>query len=128
MPEAQTIRENVAAREAADELHRLALQEATGHRGRAVVEFWRRVLRNVLSIVPEELHPRPAVEAEPPMDKAEARRFEREPFPFGQYRGPACGEIPFYFLCWLDTQTDFRRNLRRYLRSDRGQRLQPDPE
>jgi len=128
MPEAQTIRENVAAREAADELHRLALQEATGHRGRAVVEFWRRVLRNVLSIVPEELHPRPAVEAEPPMDKAEARRFEREPFPFGQYRGPAVGEIPVDYLCWLDTQPDFRRNLRRYLRSDRGQRLQPDPE
>lgn len=64
------------------------------------------------------------VVSEEPMSDAESKAFERQQMPFGMHSGELIADVPMDYLLWLECEPDFRRDLRRYLRSDRIQREQ----
>ena len=64
------------------------------------------------------------VVSEEPMSDAGSMAFERQQMPFGMHSGTPIADVPMDYLLWLECEPDFRRDLRRYLRSDRIQREQ----
>jgi hypothetical protein len=75
---------------------------------------------------PIEAHPESVTERDPPMNYEEAKRFEKTEVPFHWLDGLQIGDAKIRALLWLDDQSDFRRTLNRYLRSDVGQARQDD--
>jgi len=111
-----TIEANIAARKAAHTIHDLARDEAFNHQGQAAVHFWESLnglVADVLPVTPAKTAPIPA------MTDAEARQFGQTTMPFGKHSGQRVDEVPIDYLEWLDEQPDFRRDLNRYLRSER---------
>jgi hypothetical protein len=62
------------------------------------------------------------------MTDAGSMAFERQQIAFGMHSGMPIADVPMDYLLWLECEPDFRRDLRRYLRSDRIQREQGDVE
>ena len=120
----------VEARNAADVVHRLAMDESLNHKNEACLAFWRRMLENVCAVLPPEYHPTRVVERGPhaPMTDEDSKGFENKSIPFGKYIGQQISSVPLSYLCWLDDQPDFRRELNRYLRSERIQAEQEQHE
>lgn len=61
------------------------------------------------------------------MNDAEARQFERTIVPFGKYAGEPVGDVPVAYWTFV-TESQFNRDLIRYMRSDAYQRRQEEPE
>ncbi len=59
-----------------------------------------------------------------PMTESEAVDFERRSMPFGVHASKQIKTVPLSYLLWLEGEEDFRRQLRRYLRSARMQQEQ----
>lgn len=57
-----------------------------------------------------------------PMTDGEALRFEREPCPFEKHRGKLNWAVPIEYLCRLTDPSDYIRDVKRYLLSDRGKK------
>lgn len=122
-----SIEDNVAAHKAADDVWTLSMSEAAAFRGEAALRFWERLARKVFETLPEERRPRQIIKADiVPMMPEEVQAFERREMEFGQYIGTDVGNVPLDYLVWLDCQSDFRRELRRYLASDQIQRTMED--
>ena len=122
---AETIKANMAAREAADTIHGLILDEAVSHRGNAAVAFYGTVLSNLRAIVPDGLWPAIEVVRDEPMNDEEAKRFGLQSMPFGRHHfGTPIKDVPLDYLLWVEGEVDFRRQLNRYLRSRRMQQEQ----
>lgn len=68
------------------------------------------------------------VVSEEPMSYDSSLAFERQVMPFGKHAGESIKDVPMDYLLWLECEPDFRRELRRYLRSDRIQREQGSEE
>lgn len=123
--ERELLQAKIEARQAADEMHRWCCEEAGRHLNEAALRFWQRVLENVLAVLPPEYHPKRVADRHSPMTDDESRIWERrETVPFGIHKGEFVREVPLESLVWLEEQPDFRRELRRYLRSPRIQRQQ----
>jgi hypothetical protein len=61
------------------------------------------------------------------MTDAEASQFERTIVPFGKYAGEPVSEVPIAYWTYV-TESEFNRQLVRYMRSDAYQRRQDEPE
>lgn len=88
--------------------------------------FWEKLAAAVAAKLPK-----PAETVSPdlldPMNDAQAARFERETMiSFGKYASDPqpVAEVPINYLCMLVDDSPLKRQLRRYLRSERGQRRQ----
>lgn len=57
------------------------------------------------------------------MNATEAQEFERVTVPFGKYAGQCVGDVPMSYWLWV-TESDWNRDLIRYLRSDTFQQRQ----
>ena len=118
-----SITDNVEASNTADEVHRLASSEALRFTGDAALRFWRRLLENVCAVIPPQYHPTRVDRSDVvPMTREELREWEIKKMPFGKHEGTQVKNVPLDYLIWLDEQPDFRRELKRYLKSDRIQR------
>jgi hypothetical protein len=60
----------------------------------------------------------------PRMTDDESRKFGQRAIEFGRYACQPVESVPLDYLLWLDEQPDFRRDLNKYLRSDRIQQEQ----
>ena len=117
------IPENVAASNAARVVMDLLLDEAINHKGDAAVRYYVTLLKWLLKMVPEEHVPKQNVQAPVvPMTADECSDFEMDRMEFGKHGGDFIGEVPLEYLEWLDSQHDFRQQLRRYLASKQVQR------
>ena len=116
-----TITAKVETRNAADTIHRLACDEALNHTNEACLAFWKRILENVCAVLPPEFHPTRIVEHGPlaPMGDTESKFFGAQPMPFGTHQNKRVDEVPMDYMEWLDREPDFRKQLNRYLRSER---------
>jgi len=112
----EAIKANKAAREAADVVHHLILDEAMNHRGQTAVTYYKHILDGLRNIVPDELWPSVDVVRDLPMADEEARRFKKQVMDFGIHYGKCIEDVPLDYLVWLEEQPDFRRQLNRYLR------------
>lgn len=61
---------------------------------------------------------------DPAMTDTESAAYETETMQFGTWVNHEMCGVPIDYLVWLDGEADFRRNLNRYLRSERGQARQ----
>jgi len=52
-----------------------------------------------------------------PMTQFGARAFERKLMPWGNYKGQPIKDVPMQYLCALVDPSDFKRELRRYIKS-----------
>jgi len=75
-------------------------------------------LRKLLPLEPTTVVP------DRPMTETEVAAFGNHAMEFGKHAGEQVKAVPLDYLLWLEEQPDFRRNLRRYLRSDTLQRQQ----
>ena len=118
---------NIAARQAADAVHSLALDEAARFTGEACVRFWQRLFEHISATLPEQLQPKRVVEPPVvPMTDAESQAFGSVMVGFGKYQGVRLDEVPYEYLLWLDEQNNFAYELRRYMASRRIQAEQDD--
>lgn len=71
--------------------------------------------------------PKPVADAQHAerMNEAEAWQFERSIVPFGKYAGEPVYDVPISYWTFV-TESDFNRQLIRYMRSDAYQRRQDD--
>ena len=115
------IKMNVEAREIAEAALSLALDEwQSKYFDNYDQMFWKRVKAVVESKLPKaELPPQPGG-----MSSDEARLFgQRMTMPAGKYAGQPVDKVPIdYLLWWAFEPSDFTKQLRRYLRSERIQR------
>lgn len=118
-----TIAQNIDAKNAADEVHRLASGEALQFKDGAALRFWSRLLENVCAVLPPDYHPTKVVKSPyPPMSRQEAHDWgQNTQMPFGKHMGDRVDSVPLEYLLWLDEQPDFRRQLHQYLASPRVQ-------
>lgn len=79
--------------------------------------FWKHLYER-LGVVPED---EIKIMPDKKMSDDESKKFDNQLIGFGQHNGKAVREVPLPYLVWLDEQPDFRRQLRRYLASDRVQ-------
>jgi hypothetical protein len=63
------------------------------------------------------------IEARGPMADEEAIAFERTIVPMGKYQGERVGDVPHAYWLYI-TESDFNRQLVRYIKSDYFQRRQ----
>lgn len=126
MPSNEEITARVEARTMADECHQLAIEESIRFPDDVALAFWQRMLANVLERLPRNTHPIRIVERGPlaAMTDEEAKAFGSEVVPFGKWASWRVDSCPMDWLDWLDAQPDFRRQVNRYLRSERVQREQ----
>jgi uncharacterized protein (DUF3820 family) len=118
-----SIEDNIAASQSARVILDLAMEEAMNHQGPAALHYWLSLLKSVARIVPESHHPwRTLPSGVVPMDKAERQAFEDSAVMFGKHAGERVGDVPLEYLEWLDSQYDFRQQLKRYLATDLLQR------
>lgn len=95
-------------------------------------EIYREVLQDAFlehlaPLVWKHTTPEPEVVPSLPMDDAEAKRFEQSLMPQKKWDTVTVDEMVIGTLVWLDNDP-FHRDLNRYLRSERGQRRQSEPE
>jgi uncharacterized protein (DUF3820 family) len=113
--------ENMLARQAAEANHDLLREEALRFAGEARRRYWEKLAKLTAGELPAKSPPAEANDA--PMDNMAARRFGATVMQFGKHVGKTIDSIPLEYLQWLDQQpeTDFRKQLRRYMRSERIQ-------
>ncbi len=114
-----SIEANAAARDAAKLVHSMMLDEAANHKQRAAVIFYEEIVKQLRAVVPEEIWPTTEVVRDAPMTDEEAARFELNYMPFGMHADKWIRDVPRIYLEWLECEPDFRRQLNRYLRSDK---------
>ncbi len=85
--------------------------------------FWLQLHRAAEEKVRHLLPQPPPVPKPHAMTDQEARDFEQTTVPFGEHKGRQVSEIPLDYWLFL-TENEFSRQLFRYVRSDRFQRLQ----
>jgi len=61
----------------------------------------------------------PITSVAPPMDELEAQEFEKEIIPVGKHKGKRVLDVPLDYLTHLADDSEFIRDLRRYVRSGR---------
>lgn len=118
MPTDAEILARAEARDAADEVYRLACDEVQRFQGSGPLAYWQRLLKNICAVLPPECHPTRVVEKGPwaAMTTEERNAFEKEAVPFGKWDGVRVADVPLSYFDWLDAQPDFRRKVNRYLR------------
>jgi hypothetical protein len=118
-----SIEENIAASHSVHVIMEIATEEAANHVGPAALHFWLPLLKKIAAIVPEQLHPWRNIPAGVvPMDGPERRLFGASKVAFGRYTGERVDDVPLEYLEWLDSQYDFRHQLKRYLATEHLQR------
>lgn len=111
---------NIAARKAAEEVFGLGIDECgilcKKFDLEATLRFWSELRELIYEVVPLV-----AVEDETvrPMSDVESQHFGLCRMTFGQYEGQCVDDIPYSYLDYLITETEFKKSLRRYLVSDR---------
>lgn len=118
--EENKIKENIRIRRAAEaaltEIERLAPLMAEGG-----ARFWETIARNAATRVGLDV----SSPSENRMGEQEARAFEDTPIPFGVHQGQRVGSISPHY--WINTrESDFERDLRRFMKSRRFQEIQDD--
>lgn len=118
--ESEKIKENIRIRRAAEaaltEAERLAPLMAEGG-----ARFWEIITRQAAARVGLDV----AAPAENRMSDQEARVFEDTPIPFGVHQGMKVGSISPHY--WINTrESDFERDLRRFMKSRRFQEIQDE--
>jgi uncharacterized protein (DUF3820 family) len=123
MADLATIQDRINARQEAEQV--LDLMSSTAEQimqehGRSAAEaYWTAIRRYFLDIYERDRKAKATRLSVDPMTNAESREFGDERMPFGKHSGQRIDEVPREYLDWLDGQPDFRRELARYLRSDR---------
>ena len=117
------IKANIVARDEARNAVELLEEEAQRHA--EPIRFWGELIKLIREHLPG-LIPDVEVMQDRPMGDEEAEAFERESMKFGKHQDTQIGEVPIDYLVWMEEQDDFRRELNRYLRSERGQQRQEE--
>ena len=114
--EDRRLKARVDARKEAKEIIDLACSEAQpmAHDNRNV--FWGMIRDQALEMAPLP-EQKPQVVKARPMTNLEARKFEKQTCPFGQYATQRIAGVPLDYLRWLSDQT-FVDDLRRYLANE----------
>lgn len=117
-----SLKMNQASRKKALEMFELLKEEEPTVRQD---RYWEEIAKKVLThlgLPPNHLQ---VVQKDPPMDDDEARKFSKELVPFGAFGGKAVFDVPPPY--WESiSNSDFSRNLQRYLKSDYYQRMQEE--
>lgn len=121
------VEDNIQAKQAADAVHSLAMDEAMLFHGESVIRYWQRLYDHIVAVLPESLQPKRVVESQVvPMTDAESRAFGNLKMGFGKHSGERLDEVPYEYLLWLDEQNNFAYELRRYMASRRVQAEQEE--
>jgi uncharacterized protein (DUF3820 family) len=84
--------------------------------------FWKLLKKKAEEFIPNET----CKDRYTPMSNDEAVRFENEIMQFGKHKGDKIVDIDIEYFEWLDSQPDFRRELWRYLKSEKIQKDIPN--
>jgi hypothetical protein len=115
------IQRNIDAAHAAEAVAELACDESQSLPEANRERFWRLVGEKLARWLPRA---EPQVVRDKPMTDDESRKFGQRAIEFGRYACQPVESVPLDYLLWLDEQPDFRRDLNKYLRSDRIQQEQ----
>lgn len=110
-----TIEDNINASRAAKIVAEMIQEESLQFTGDVARRYWEQIVRHVMRMSPEECHPQPKVIDAKPMRHEELCAFGMERLEFGKHKGRMVDEVDLGYLEWLDSQPDFRKQLRRYL-------------
>ena len=125
--DAGKVQSRVRAREAAVEIVFLVRAEMAEHAG--CEDVFLDAIQTAFAVTSD---PSQVVRDKPMGDHEsadfEAGRGQMSRMPFGMHENKSIGDTPIAYLLWLDGEPDFRRQLNRYLRSDRGQARQEEGE
>ena len=114
-----------SASEAMDLLQSLASDLVREHPEAAVEVtriFFTQIRGEIDVLMPPAKTPAP-MQSPRAMTDSEARAFESESMPFGKHIGEPIGQVPADYLLYLD-ENQFATKLRRYLSSERFQKVQ----
>jgi hypothetical protein len=110
------IPENVAARKSAKLCMSLVVEESVKH-PEALMVFWKEIYTQIPSkIVSKFAISTPEIK---PFTDIEAKRFETQTFPYGQYNGVKISDIPLDYLDWIVDNSELSLKIKRYLLSKR---------
>lgn len=117
------IKERINGRKRAEELFALLAEDASSLSECGRAAFWESVSSQLIDVLP--VSSQPEANSDQPMSDKSAAIYGRETvFPFGKYAGQRVDEVPIDYLAMLVDDNDFKKQLRRYLRSERIQREQ----
>lgn len=113
------IKENIKAREKAEELMEYLEEEAKNlPSDGARTRFWECLSNTAGVSAGVTKSPGPKL-----MSEEQAKAFGRQPMPHGMYKDMKIDKVPLEYLTWLtDSDDSFKKELRSYLRSQRIRR------
>lgn len=117
-----SVETNIAATKIAKDVWALVSEEALKLDPESQQHLYEKLHVYILDCLPEK---KSRKDPDEPMSNEEASRFGKSKMPFGKHVDKTIDETPMDYLEWLDAQPDFRRQLRRYLESER---IQNEPE
>lgn len=117
------IEANIDAAKSAKIISELAVDEGAQFVGNSAKWFWKRLLDYVTEKIPEQYRLYRSFHIPITcMSDLEVTAFEDDLMPFGKHKDNFIREVPIDYLIWLSEEPDFRRQLKRYLASDKIQR------
>ena len=102
----------------------LEIIHGEGEELEASPEAWKSYWEKIFSEVVENVDVEPQVLDVHPMSREEVKSFSKQRMTFGKHKGDLIGSVDLSYLLWIDDQSDFRRELKRYLASDAIQEVQ----